>query len=46
VALQVERQFTKDEILELYLNQIFLGISANGVEAASQQYFGKSLPRH
>lgn len=42
VALQVERQFTKDEILELYLNQIFLGISANGVEAASQQYFGKS----
>lgn len=42
VALQVERQFTKDEILELYLNQIFLGISANGVEAASQQYYGKS----
>lgn len=42
VALQVERQFTKDEILELYLNQIFLGISANGVETASQQYFGKS----
>lgn len=42
VALQVERQFTKDEILELYLNQIFLGISANGVESASQQYFGKS----
>lgn len=42
VALQVERQFTKDEILELYLNQIFLGISANGVESAAQQYFGKS----
>ncbi|MBI5095720.1 MAG: PBP1A family penicillin-binding protein [Candidatus Hydrogenedentes bacterium] len=42
VALQVEREFTKDEILELYLNQIFLGVSANGVEAASQQYFGKS----
>lgn len=42
VALQVERQFTKDEILELYLNQIFLGVSANGVEAASEQYFGKS----
>jgi penicillin-binding protein 1A len=41
-ALQVEREFTKDEILELYLNQIFLGISAYGVEAASQQYFGKS----
>jgi penicillin-binding protein 1A len=42
VALQIERKFTKDEILELYLNQIFLGISAWGVEAASQQYFGKS----
>ena len=41
-ALQVERRFTKDEILELYLNQIFLGISANGVEAASQQYFAKN----
>ncbi|MFM1921761.1 MAG: hypothetical protein RLZZ303_3395 [Candidatus Hydrogenedentota bacterium] len=43
VALQVERRFTKDEILELYLNQIFLGISANGVEAASQQYYAKSV---
>jgi len=42
VALQVERQFTKDEILELYLNEIFLGISAYGVEAAAWQYFDKS----
>ncbi len=42
VAMQVERDFTKDEILELYLNQTFLGISAYGVEAASFQYFGKS----
>ncbi len=41
-ALQVEREFTKDEILELYLNQIFLGIGAWGIEAAAQQYFGKS----
>lgn len=41
-ALQVEREFTKDEILELYLNQIFLGISAYGVEAASRQYYAKS----
>lgn len=41
VALQVEREFTKDEILELYLNQIFLGIRAHGVEAAARQYFGK-----
>ncbi len=42
VALQLERQFTKDEILELYLNMVFLGVSAHGVEAASQQYFNKS----
>lgn len=42
VALQVEREFTKDEILELFLNKIFLGGSAYGVEAASRQYFGKS----
>jgi len=42
IALQVERQFTKDEILEMYLNQIFLGISANGVQAAARQYFAKN----
>ncbi len=42
VAMQIERDFTKDEILELYLNQTFLGISAHGVESASHQYFGKS----
>ena len=42
-SLQVEQAFTKDEILELYLNKIFLGISAYGVEAASWQYFGKSV---
>lgn len=42
VALQLERELTKDEILELYLNQIFLGISAHGVESAARQYFNKS----
>jgi penicillin-binding protein 1A len=42
IALQLEPRFTKDEILEMYLNQIYLGISANGVEAASLQYFNKS----
>ena len=35
-ALQVEREFTKDEILELYLNQVYFGGSAHGVEAAAQ----------
>ena len=43
VAMQVEREFTKDEILELYLNQVFLGINAYGVESAARQYFGKSV---
>lgn len=41
-ALQVEREFTKDEILELYLNQVFFGGSAHGIEAAANQYFAKS----
>ncbi len=43
VALQLERQYTKDEILELYLNQIFLGVSAYGVEAAARQYYLKNV---
>ena len=39
-ALQLERDYTKDEILEAYFNIIFLGGRVYGVEAASQQYFG------
>jgi penicillin-binding protein 1A len=42
VALELERTYPKQKILELYLNQIFLGGSAYGVEAAAQAYFGKS----
>ena len=42
VALEIERNFPKDKILELYLNQIDLGNRAFGVEAAAQRYFGKS----
>jgi penicillin-binding protein 1A len=42
VAVQIEKQYPKDKILELYLNQINLGNRAYGVEAASQRYFGKS----
>jgi len=42
VALEIERTYSKERILELYLNQIFLGGSLYGVEAASQNYFGKS----
>lgn len=43
VALQMERLYSKDQILELYLNQIYLGSGTYGVEAASQAYFGKSV---
>lgn len=43
LSLQIERRYTKNEILELYLNQIYLGSGAYGVEAASQTYFGKSV---
>ncbi len=42
VAVELERNFPKDTILELYLNQISLGPNVAGVEAASQVYFGKS----
>ncbi|HET7040215.1 MAG TPA: PBP1A family penicillin-binding protein, partial [Gemmatimonadales bacterium] len=41
VALELERTYSKNRILELYLNQIFLGGSLYGVEAAAQNYFGK-----
>src|SRR5688572_9847681 len=43
VATEIERRYSKDKILELYLNQINLGNRAYGVEAASQRYFGKSV---
>ena len=42
MALEIERNYPKDKILELYLNQIDLGNRAFGVEAAAQRYFGKS----
>jgi penicillin-binding protein 1A len=41
VALQIERYYTKNQILELYANQIFLGANAYGVEAGAETYFGK-----
>lgn len=43
VAREIEKQYPKDKILELYLNQIDLGNRAFGVETASQRYFGKSV---
>ena len=43
IALQIERNFTKDEILEMYLNEIYFGHGAYGVQAAAQMYFNKSV---
>lgn len=42
VARRLEAVFSKQQIIEIYLNQIFLGRNAYGVEAASQAYFGKT----
>ena len=42
LALEIERRFSKNEILTLYLNQIFYGHQAYGIEAAAQTYFAKS----
>ena len=43
LAIRIEQMLTKDEILELYLNKIYLGYRAYGVGAAAQVYFGKSV---
>jgi penicillin-binding protein 1A len=43
LALQIEQKFSKEEILALYLNKIFLGQRAYGVAAAAEVYFGKEL---
>jgi len=45
LSIQLERQYTKDQILEMYLNTIFYGNQSFGVEAASQTYFGISARR-
>ncbi len=42
LALWLERTFTKDEILELYLNRIYFGAGTYGVDAAAKKYFGRS----
>ncbi|PJG82963.1 penicillin-binding protein 1A [Caviibacterium pharyngocola] len=43
LAIEIENTLTKDEILELYLNKIYLGYRAYGVTAAAKTYFGKDL---
>ena len=39
---QLEMKYSKDEILQMYLNEIYYGHGAYGIEAAAQMYFGKS----
>ncbi|MGD8256661.1 MAG: PBP1A family penicillin-binding protein, partial [Desulfobacterales bacterium] len=43
LAFQLERRYTKDEILEMYLNQVYFGSGAYGVESAAQLFFGKPV---
>ena len=43
LALKIEQQLTKDQVLELYLNKIYLGNRAYGVSAAARVYYGKAL---
>lgn len=43
IAAELEKRYTKDEILEFYLNSQFFGENAYGVQAAAQEYFGKDL---
>ena len=42
LAMWLERKFTKSQILDLYLNRVYFGAGAYGIEAAAQRYFGKS----
>ena len=43
LALKIEKTYSKNEILEMYLNQIYFGSGAYGVEAAAREFFGKSV---
>ena len=42
LSAQIEKKFTKDEILGIYINQVYFGSRAYGIEAASQAFFGKT----
>lgn len=43
IAINMERKYSKEQILEMYLNQIYFGHGAYGIQAASQLYFGKDI---
>ena len=45
LATQIEKNYTKQEIMELYFNQVYWGHNAYGIEAAAQNYFGKSTEK-
>ncbi len=45
LALQIERAYTKEQIIELYLNQVYYGSQAYGIKAASEVYFSKDLDK-
>jgi len=45
VAVRIEKDFTKQQILELYINRIYFGAGCYGVETASQAYFGKNASK-
>jgi len=45
LALWLERKFSKDQILTVYLNRVYLGAGTYGVDAAARKYFGRSAPR-
>lgn len=45
LAIELERHYSKEEILEMYLNQVWFGGSIYGVAAASERYFGKHISR-
>jgi len=43
IAIQLERRYSKDQILEMYLNQIYFGQGAYGIQAAAETFFGKDV---
>src|SRR3546814_2893643 len=45
LALALERKFTKEQILELYLNKVYFGGGAYGIDAASRKFFGHQIGR-
>jgi penicillin-binding protein 1A len=45
LAIEIERNFSKSEILQLYLNQVYFGEGGYGVQAAAHNYFGKEVPQ-